>query len=219
MKGEDMVTKFILYACPTGQLADQIDAYFETAKTAHSWNPALDYMPHCSLTGFFHDTPTAAQHYIHALDHILARMGPSQPHPVMHVTGMYFYDDFHGLTLQSSWLADVTKAFAATTCLEMKQEPIRIKEWLHLSLAYRFKPDEHQALKALARQSIDPRAAVGWELRFYQRQDENRWTCHGCWPLSKSSRHIVETPACLTVITPAAAAPPASLHLNVNRKS
>jgi ubiquitin-associated SH3 domain-containing protein len=215
-----MVTKFILYACPTGQLADQIDTYFETAKTNYSWNPALDYMPHCSLTGFFHDKAAAAQHYTLALEHILERMRSSQPDPVMQVTGMIFNSDFHGLTLQSSWLADLTKAFAATTCLEMRREAIRIKEWLHLSLAYQFKPEEHNALEALARQLVNPKAAVGWELRFYQRRDENQWTCHGCWPLSKSPHHhSADTPPCLTVITSMASAPPASLHLNVDRKS
>jgi ubiquitin-associated SH3 domain-containing protein len=214
-----MVTKFILYACPTGELADQIDAYFEAVKTNCSWNPALDYMPHCSLTGFFHDNAPAAQHYAHDLDRIVTRMRPSKPDPVMAVSGLIFDADFHGFTLQSVWLADLTKAFAATTCLKMRHEAIRIKEWLHLSLAYQFKPDEHHTLKALARKYINPRAAVGWELRFYQRQNENQWTCHGCWPLSKSSRDAVETPACFTVMAPAAAAPPACLHLSIDRKS
>lgn len=215
-----MVTKFILYACPTGQLADQIDAYFEAVKTNYSWNPAQDYMPHCSLTGFFHDNATAAQHYTLAVEEILAQMRPSQPDPVMRVTGMFFDSDFHGFTLQSDWLADLTEAFAATTGSETRGEAIRIKEWLHLSLAYGFKPDEHNALKTMAQQRINPQAAVGWDLRFYQRQDDTRWTCHGCWPLSKSSHHTVDKPPCLTVISSAAAAaPPACLHLNVDRKS
>jgi ubiquitin-associated SH3 domain-containing protein len=176
-------------------------------------------MPHCSLTGFFHDTGAAAQHYTLALEEILAQMRSSKPDPVMRVTGMFFDSDFHGFTLQSSWLTDLTQAFAATTCSESRREAIRIKEWLHLSLAYRFKPDEHNALKAMAQQRIDPQAAVGWDLRFYQRQDENRWTCHGCWPLSKSSHRSLDRRPCLTVITSAAEAPPACLHLSAHRKS
>jgi ubiquitin-associated SH3 domain-containing protein len=171
------------------------------------------------LTGFFHDNASAAQHYTLALEEILAQMRPPQPDPVMRVTGMFFDSDFHGFTLKSDWLADLTEAFAATTCSETRGEAIRIKEWLHLSLAYGFKPDEHNALKSMAQQRINPQAAVGWDLRFYQRQDENRWTCHGCWPLSKSSHHTVDKPPCLTVISSAAEAPPACLHLNVDRKS
>lgn len=214
-----MVTKFILYACPTGQLADQIDAYFEAVKTNFNWNPALDYMPHCSLTGFFHDNATAAQHYTLALEEILTHMRPSQPDPVMRVSGMFFDSDFHGFTLQSSWLTDLTQAFAAATGFGTRREAIRLKEWLHLSLAYRFKSDEHNALKARAQQLINPQASVGWDLRFYQRRNANQWTCHGCWPLSKSSCHTVGQSPCLTVIAPAAEAPPACLHLNFDRKS
>lgn len=78
-----------------------------------------------------------------------------------------------------------------------------------------------EAAKTNCRQMlINPQAAVGWDLRFYQRRADNRWTCHGCWPLSKSPHHTVGKPPCLTVFTPAAeAAPPADLHLNFDRKS
>jgi ubiquitin-associated SH3 domain-containing protein len=185
-----MVTQFILYACPTGRLADQIEAYFETVKTDYGWNPALNYMPHCSLTGFFHDHTKAAQHYTLALDDILARMQSSRPHPVMQVTGMIFRSDFHGFTLQSDWLSRLTEAFSATTCSDTRHDAIRIKEWLHLSLAYQFNPHEHEALKAAALRQIDSKASVGWDLRFYQRHENNKWTCHGCWPLSKSSGRL-----------------------------
>jgi ubiquitin-associated SH3 domain-containing protein len=186
-----MVTQFILYACPTGQLADQIDAYFEKVKTDYSWNPALNYMPHCSLTGFFHDHTTAAQHYTLVLDDILARMRPLQPDPLMQVTGMIFRSDFHGFTLQSSWLSHLSETFSAATCSETRHDAIRVKEWLHLSLAYQFKSHEHEALKAMALRQINPGAPVGWDLRFYQRHEESQWTCHGCWSLSKSSHRLV----------------------------
>lgn len=57
------------------------------------------------------------------------------------------------------------------------------KEWLHLSFAYGFPPAQNEALQQLAREIIDPHAPVQWELRFYERPADQRWTCHGRWGL------------------------------------
>ncbi len=57
------------------------------------------------------------------------------------------------------------------------------KDWLHLSFAYGFPPAQHEALQQLVRETIDPHAPVQWELRFYERPADQRWTCHGRWGL------------------------------------
>jgi hypothetical protein len=45
-------------------------------------------MPHCSLTGFFHDDRESAATYIEALDAALRRARPTQPHSVLAITEM-----------------------------------------------------------------------------------------------------------------------------------
>ncbi|MGL6139251.1 MAG: hypothetical protein ACRC2M_18300, partial [Planktothrix sp.] len=63
-------------------------------------------------------------------------------------------------------------------------EALRLKTWLHLSLAYEFQPQHAQKLKDLAQNRINPYAQVDWELRFYQRHPDHSWTCHQSWQLT-----------------------------------
>ncbi|MEO0802793.1 MAG: hypothetical protein AAFY57_11025 [Cyanobacteria bacterium J06642_2] len=55
---EEAVTdlrELILYACPVGSLVEQLDCYFQKSLQLCGHNTAHLYMPHCTLTGFFHD--------------------------------------------------------------------------------------------------------------------------------------------------------------------
>ena len=45
--------KLIVYACPVGELAEQLETYFSKSRLACGPNQAHQYMPHCTLTGFF----------------------------------------------------------------------------------------------------------------------------------------------------------------------
>jgi ubiquitin-associated SH3 domain-containing protein len=164
--------------------------YYIAVKSRFNWNPALDYMPHCSLTGFFHDHPSSAPLYTHILQVLLAKERHLMPDPVMRVTGTFFHRDFHGLTLQSPWLIHIAVRFSTEAESDSRSDSIRLKEWLHLSYAYQFKPEEHDSLKRLAKQLIDPSAPADWELRFYQRHRDKTWTCHGRWPLCAPLRHL-----------------------------
>lgn len=177
------MTKFILYACPTGPLYDQIDHYFRQAKRTIGPNPAHDYMPHCSLTGFFTDAPNTAKEYVAALDTLVTEMTPTKPIPTMTITNVHFDERFHGFELESSWLRALAVAFAERAQSPTRQETIRTKEWLHVSFAYQFAPADHGLLVHLARELIDPSTSVDWEVVFYERTVEETWVCHATWPL------------------------------------
>ncbi|MEO0988369.1 MAG: hypothetical protein AAFY20_22950, partial [Cyanobacteria bacterium J06639_14] len=99
--------KFIVYACPVGELANQLDVYFEKSRLACGPNSAHNYMPHCTLTGFFDEQVSAAPHYRQKLERSYKRWQRSQPHPVIDVKDLSFRPDWHGLVLDSVWLKKV----------------------------------------------------------------------------------------------------------------
>jgi ubiquitin-associated SH3 domain-containing protein len=178
-----LTVELILYVCPSGPLADQIERYFDVAKRAFSWNPANGYMPHCTLTGFFHDTEGAIPAYLSAIDRAVNYSRLTMPAPVLKVTGFFFREDFHGLTLSSDWLLGFAAEFAVIAPFATRKDKLRLKHWLHLSLAYQFPESEHQQRMELARRMVIPESPVSWHLRFYQRHPDHRWTCHAQWPL------------------------------------
>ena len=45
--------ELILYACPIGPLADDLDAYFSQVTARFGPTTAQTYPVHCTLTGFF----------------------------------------------------------------------------------------------------------------------------------------------------------------------
>ena len=170
--------KFIVYACPVGELAHQLAMYFEKSRRMCGHNSAHDYMPHCTLTGFFEDKVSAAPAYTQKLARSYKRLKRSQPHPAIEIKGLAFRSDWQGLELASDWLKKVMVDFACTATSPTRTSPLRLKEWLHLSLAYDFQPDQAETLEILAQELVDPTALVGWELRFYQQNPGNHWICH-----------------------------------------
>lgn len=81
------------------------------------------------------------------------------------------------------WLQTLTAEFVARARSRTRQGALRTKDWLHLSLAYEFRPEDSEALATLAREMVDPRADAGWELRLYERHPDRSWMCHASWPV------------------------------------
>lgn len=172
------MAKFIVYACPVGELAKQLETYFEKSRLMCGHNSAHDYMPHCTLTGFFDEQPGAAPAYTQRLERSYKRLRRSQPDPVITVKELSIRPDWHGIELESEWLKKVMVDFACTATSPTRSSPLRLKDWLHLSLAYNFQADQAETLEILAHDLIEPGAPVAWELRFYQRNPDKSWLCH-----------------------------------------
>ena len=173
--------ELIVYACPTGPLAEQLAAYFERSLRDVGPNAAHGYMPHVTLTGFFHDDAASVPTYIDALSAALAETPPPTA-GALRVAGMQLMADFHYLKIDSPWLIAVTKRFAQRAVSPTRRDALRLKDWLHLSLAYQFPDSQHEALATLARQRVDPLAWAGWALRFYERAGA-QWQLHQEWGL------------------------------------
>lgn len=190
-----MASQFIVYACPVGELAEQLERYFQESRRLCGANTAHKYMPHCTLTSFFEDQTSAIPLYLQALEKSYRHWYPSRPNPVIRIADKQFQPDWHGFELESEWLKQLVSSFidaaqSSTSSADylqsqssIRQEPLHRKEWLHLSFAYDFPPQSYRTLVRIAQDIIDPRAAVRWELRFYERHPDWTWTCHQAWLL------------------------------------
>ncbi len=175
-----MSSEYVLYACPTGPLAAQIDTYFAETLALCGPNPAHDFPPHCTLTNFFSDIAGQVPVYLDCIDSLAAHPRPT---PVVAVTGLCLDEHYHGIELASPWLRNLAVNFATHALSLTRQTPIRAREWLHLSLAYGFAPELGRLLGEIAERVINPWTAVVWELRFYSRTPAGEWICHAAWPL------------------------------------
>lgn len=173
--------ELIVYACPTGPLAHQLDAYRARVLRELGPNAAHGYMPHVTLTGFYHDDAGSILGYKAAVQQALASAGPHPSRPIR-IKGMALTETFHYLKLESPWVVALIQSFAKMATSHTRRESLRLKERLHLSLAYQFPREQHEALAALAREMINPRASVNWELRLYERNKAG-WVLHGNWAL------------------------------------
>ncbi len=86
--------------------------------------------------------------------------------------------------MQADSLKVLMTNFAQTKTLLNYQEKLRLKNWLHLSLAYDFNPEDEAELKKLAMVMVNLKANVNWELRFYQKNLDWSWKCLQSWQLS-----------------------------------
>ena len=140
-------------------------------------------MPHCTLTGFFKDHESAISLYIKALETAYNTAKLTAMPLKIQIVKMTLKPDWHGLELEAEGIPYVMSDFAQLANSPTRLEALRLKTWLHLSLAYEFQPEHAEILKHLATRRINPQAQVDWELRFYQRHPNHSWTCHQSWLL------------------------------------
>ncbi len=174
--------QFIIYACPVGELNSQIETYFDRSRKLYGKNSAHKYMPHCSLTGFFADELSSMPIYLEALDRAYLEAKNNLPLDIA-IKQFAFKENWHGLELQAEGLKQLIVNFARIETSTKRPEAIRIKDWLHLSLAYDFDRQHSAELKNLALETIEPKAKVDWELRFYQKNVDWTWNCLKAWSL------------------------------------
>ena len=172
--------QFIIYACPVGELNTQIETYFAESHQ-YGENKAHKYMPHCTLTGFFTEDFDAIPSYLQALDTAYTSARNNLALDIA-IAKLHFAKDWHGLELQAEGLKQLIRNFATSNAT--RQEKLRLKDWLHLSLAYGFDPKHGEQLQNLATETINLQAQVGWELRFYQKNPDWTWQCLKSWNLA-----------------------------------
>jgi ubiquitin-associated SH3 domain-containing protein len=126
--------ELILYATPSGALAETCAGYFEAA-SAHGSTAAQGYPPHCTLTGFFHRTDQRVDGVAAEVRELLADAG-EPPAGSVQLRGPRRHDHWLGLEIESSWLEQIVAGFVDRHQLESGDDLLRPKDWFHLSLAY-----------------------------------------------------------------------------------
>ncbi|MEL6354580.1 MAG: hypothetical protein AAFR58_22940 [Cyanobacteria bacterium J06627_28] len=200
------MSQLILYACPVGELATQIEQYFQESLKRYGKNSAHAYMPHCTLTGFFDKGKdrNIVEHYTQLLLQVFTEHRALLPANSITVEPLAFHEAWHGLPLQANALKQLIAIFAEQAKASKYPVALRLKDWLHLSLAYDFDPGQAKGLQALAAEMIDVAASVDWEIRFYEREKTgidtkgiaiasqpptkqhsppDNWICHCSFPL------------------------------------
>ncbi|HHP7232340.1 MAG TPA: hypothetical protein ACFCUY_15945 [Xenococcaceae cyanobacterium] len=174
---------FIIYACPMGELNIQLENYFQQSRELAGKNTAHKYPPHCTLTGFFTDELSSISFYLEALERAYLEAKNNNLSLDIKIKKITFNETWHGLELKADNLKQLVNNFARLENSPTRQEKLRLKDWLHLSLAYDFNFEYGEKLQDLATEIIDLKAEVNWELRFYQKNPDWTWKCWRSWYL------------------------------------
>ncbi|MDH3680855.1 MAG: hypothetical protein OEV40_12990 [Acidimicrobiia bacterium] len=166
-----MRRELILYATPTGPLAEACARYFRCASRLGT-TEAQGYPPHCTLTGFFHRTPERVDEVVRETTSRLVAAGPV-PDDAVIVKRLGASDAWVGLELSSSYLLRLTEELFVEHRLDAGDDPVRGKDWLHLSLAYGV--DDLAPYGLLAESVVDPSAPAGWEVALWERRRDGTW--------------------------------------------
>ena len=195
--------QFIVYACPTGILAEQLSIYFAQDVGKRRRHTADRYIPYCALTELFYDQGQTIPLYLQALDRLHEQWVRSRPHPGgMTLTPWMLQEGYHGLELEAPWLRQMMVQFVCQAHSPSRQTMLRLKTWLPLYPLYDLdgsnldgssldgsSRDASQAmLPSSAQDPIHLPTSAGWDLCFYEQRSPFELICHRAWPLQPYTR-------------------------------
>lgn len=185
------MTKFAIYVCPTGSLAEQIQRFLaEHRETAAPREQGPDAC--CLLIEGFEEESGAAPVYTRSLDRAYNRGLKARPSPALTVEGLVTKPDWSGLAISSPWLKQVMVNFACTVKSPTRKMPLRIQDELGLPLVYGSNRKQAKAVVAEAKAAIDWETPTQWEMRFYQQLTNQNWKCHSSWELGEGQPSLVQ---------------------------
>ncbi|KAK9302435.1 hypothetical protein QLX08_005579 [Tetragonisca angustula] len=161
----DIHRQYVLYACPTGELAEQLMRFWSESKEL-VWNGAHNYMPHITLVSFFEAPDESTEELVNILESIVNQDELSDNIELE----TYISPNFMGLfvkEINAEWLKNIAIRYAnKLSSLGISAEP-QIKS-LHLTLAYQFPSNLYQQLRLMV-EKLTLTCPTNWELRLYSR--------------------------------------------------
>ncbi|MGB3201017.1 MAG: hypothetical protein WBA99_08940 [Nodosilinea sp.] len=177
------MTKFAIFVCPTGTLAEQIKQFLAQSGDAQGVSGAKGAVPGFTLIEGFEEQGSAAPVYTQSLDRAFNRGLKSRPSPVVTMDGVVTKPDGCGMAITAPWLKQVMVNFACTVKSPTRKMPLRIQDELGMPLACGLDKKQVNAMVAQAEAAIDCKTPTQWEMRFYQRSPNQGWVCHRSWDL------------------------------------
>lgn len=167
--------ELILYATPEGRLARACATFFADVDARYRSTTAQTYPPHVTLTGFFRRRSTAVDRVTSEVRNAIDACAAS----AVEVSAVALHADWVGLEVQSEWLLSVASTFADVHQLEPGDDPLRLKTWLHLSLAYGDRPlgTELADYAEQASELIDGERTATWSVGLWERSG-TQWRRH-----------------------------------------
>ncbi|XP_029660286.1 protein UBASH3A homolog [Formica exsecta] len=161
----DIQRQYVLYACPTGSLAEQLELFWSESKDL-GWNGAHSFIPHITLISFFDAPDECTEELVNALENVVRQDGLHE-----HIElETYVSPNFMGLFVKdvnAEGLKNIAVRYAnKINALGITAEP-QIKS-LHLTLAYQFPSNLFQSLRSMV-EKLRPNTSANWELRLYSR--------------------------------------------------
>jgi len=163
------LNEVILYATPTGDLLAWCNDYFHIADQLGG-TEAQKYPPHCSMTGFFHRSTSRLNEAVWALGNLDVK---SVDIPIDSLNISLDKPSWLGIEIGSESLSSIISLFSSNYKNLSDEDPIRVKEWLHLSLAYGVE-DIGPFKEALIDMDALP-SEPSWEISLWQRHRHNLW--------------------------------------------
>ncbi|CAK9828219.1 Ubiquitin-associated and SH3 domain-containing protein B [Anthophora retusa] len=161
----DAHRQYVLYACPTGELAGQLIRFWSESKEL-IWNGAHNYMPHITLVSFFKAPDESIEGLVNALETTVNQVELSDNIELE----TYISPNFMGLFVKEAnaeWLKYIAIRYVnKLSSLGISAEP-QVKS-LHLTLAYQFPSSLYQQLRLMV-EKLTLTCPTNWELRLYSR--------------------------------------------------
>jgi hypothetical protein len=167
--------ELILYAWPTGPLADDLATYFTEVTNRFGPTVAQTYPIHCTLTGFFRRRDGRADEVLSHLGQVVADVGPP-PEGAIRVERLGVHEEWLGLELGSTWLLELIDTVVEADRPRADEDALRPKRWMHLSLAYG--TDDLGPYVDFARSTVDLSRPASWNVGFWERHVNGAWTQH-----------------------------------------
>ncbi|HZG41208.1 MAG TPA: hypothetical protein VEZ50_21225 [Nodosilinea sp.] len=177
------MTKFAIFVCPTGTLAEQIKQFLNQSDDAPGGKGAHSAVPGFTLVEGFEEQGSSAPVYTQSLDRAFNRGLKSRPSPVVTMDGLVTKPDGCEMAITAPWLKQVMVNFACTVKSPTRKMPLRIQHDLGMPLASGVDKKQVNAVVAQAEAAIDCQTPTQWEMRFYQRAPNQGWVCHRSWDL------------------------------------
>ncbi|XP_013419245.1 ubiquitin-associated and SH3 domain-containing protein B [Lingula anatina] len=161
----DMPREFVLYLCPTGDLATDLDHYWKNTLAQCGWNGAHNFLPHITLCPFFKAKDSQVPHILRAVEKQREKRYPTRV-DLNHFTAPNFIGLFVGEKC-AAVLRNLVAEFAEDVHKSGVQMEAHQKQ-LHVTLAYQYSPEQHALLEKLSK-NIKLDTPTRWDLRLYSR--------------------------------------------------